>query len=145
MIPKLVDIGSPWKVLPPGIHEASLTEIKIRFANTPHRKKLFNGFRNAIKALKQAGCFYIYLNGSFVTEKPEPEDFDACWCTENVDFDKLDPVLLTFDNKRTAQKRKYYGELFPSISLADSEKVFLDFFQVDRFTGKPKGIIYLKL
>jgi len=145
MLPKLIDIGAPWKVLPPGIHEASLTEIGAIFAGTPYRKKLFDGFHNAVKALKQAGCLCVYLNGSFVTEKPDPGDFDACWCTSNVDLNKLDPVLMTFADKRKSQKLKYHGELFPADTVADSSKVFLDYFQVDRFTGNPKGIIMLRL
>jgi len=41
MIPELVDIGSPWKVLPPGIHDATLDEVEGRFATNEHRKRLF--------------------------------------------------------------------------------------------------------
>lgn len=143
MIPKLVDIGSPWKVLPPGVHDAPLQKIEDVFATNNHRIYLYNGFKGAVKALCKAGCKTIYLDGSFVTGKPLPRDYDACWCLSGVDLQKLDPVLLDFSNERAAQKQKYCGELFPTNTMACPSRFFLDFFQTDRFTGKAKGIIRL--
>ena len=144
MIPKLVDIGSPWKVLPPGVHDATLQKIEDVFATNNHRIHLFNGFKRAVKALCKAGCKTIYLDGSFITEKPLPGDYDACWCSSGVNLQKLDPVFLDFSNKRAAQKQKYYGEFFPMDLETSPGTFFLDFFQTDRFTGKAKGIIRLK-
>ena len=58
----------------------------------------------------------------------------------------LDPVLLTFDNQRAAQKAKYGGELFLADAMADPAGTrFLGFFQRDKNTGLPKGIIALDL
>ena len=75
-----------------------------------------------------------------------PNDFDACWDIEGVDPDLLDPVLLTFDDSRAAQKAKYLGELFPAqLSEGGSGGSFLEFFQIDKETGNPKGIITLDL
>jgi len=58
MIPRLVDIGplSPWAVLPPGVHDATLAEIEMRLATTSHRRRLFEGFARAVAALEAAGC-----------------------------------------------------------------------------------------
>ena len=81
-----------------------------------------------------------------MTAKPRPGDYDACWDPTSVDPAFLDPVLLTFDNNRAAQKAKYHGELFPSTIPADrSGTIFVEFFQVDRFTGAPKGIVAIDL
>ena len=45
-----------------------------------------------------------------------------------------------------AQKRKYGGELFPADWPADAHGTsFLHFFQRDRVTGRPKGIIAIDL
>ena len=108
MIPQLIDIGNgcPWPVLPPGVHKTTLGKIESTFAYTPHRKRLFTGFRNALSDLKQAGCKSVYLNGSYTTGKNHPEDFDACWDPTGVEPGKLDPVLLDFSNQRNAQKKK---------------------------------------
>jgi len=62
-------------VLPPGVHDATIEEIETRFATSDHRKRMFLGFKNAIEALRKAGCHKIFLNGSFVTGKPIPGDF----------------------------------------------------------------------
>ena len=51
----------------------------------------------------------------------------------------LDSVLLDFNNGRAAQKRKYRGEMF----IADG--TFLEFFQREKFTGLPKGIVGVNL
>ena len=145
MIPPLVDIGSLWEVLPPGIHDAGLGEVENRFATNDHRRRLFDGFRRAAEALRGAGCRTIYLDGSFVTGKPNPGDFDACWDDAGVDDGRLDPVLLDFSNRRRAQKQKYHGELFPAGAAAAPGSVFIDFLQTDRHTGRRKGIVRIRL
>ena len=107
---------------------------------------LLSGIRAALENLRDAGCKTAYIDGSFVTDKVHPNDFDACWEEEGVDPLLLDPVLLTFDAGRATQKAKYYGELFPASIGADSEGMsFLEFFQVDRNSGEPKGIVAIDL
>ncbi len=104
------------------------------------------GFRAALANLKDAGCRTVYLNGSFVTSKTHPNDYDAYWEEAGVDPTALDPVLLTFDVGRATQKAKYLGELFPASIIADAEGLsFLEFFQTDKETGRPKGIIAMDL
>lgn len=132
--------------LPPGVHDATWQEIVDRFGRAGRRQQLIEGLRAAIEALRRAGCRTVYIDGSFVTAKPSPGDFDACWDVEGVDPARLDPVLLTFDAGRRTQKATYGGELFPAQVPADEAgTVFLDFFQVDKRTGRSKGIIRLSL
>lgn len=147
MIPNHTDLpGSPWPILPPGIHLATLAEVEMRFASNPKRRVQFSGFVAALSSLRGAGCRRAFLDGSFVTAKPRPGDYDACWDPTGVDPSFLDPVLLTFENNREAQKAKYHGELFPSTIPADrAGTIFVEFFQVDRFTGAPKGIVAINL
>jgi hypothetical protein len=83
----------------------------------------------------------VFLDGSFISQKPIPGDFDALWDTTGVDIDKIDPVLLDFTRRRERQKLKYEGEFFPSSSLADGSRTFEEYFQVDKETGYSKGII----
>lgn len=141
MIPDFVDIGSLWKVLPPGVHNATLEEVENRFATNDQRKKLFSGLINAVKALRKAGCRKIYLDGSFITEKPIPGDFDVCWDDIGIDPTKLDPVFLDFKDKRKKQRERFCGEFFPANCLADGRHTFLEYFQIDKDTEKAKGII----
>ena len=129
-------------LLPPGVHLAEWDELERTLATTAWRKRLLDGFRRACTSLSAAGCRQVWLDGSFVTTKDTPGDFDACWDPVGVVASLLDPVLLTFDNGRAAQKLKYLGELFPATYLAAAGgPAFVEFFQVDKSTGDPKGIV----
>jgi hypothetical protein len=131
--------------LPLGVHDASWDEVVAVFGSNPHRAALLGGLQRALDNLRQAGCGRVYLNGSFVTAKDEPADFDGCWEAYGVDPTALDPTLLDFSNGRAAQKEKYGGELFIANSAADpAGTTFIDFFQRDR-AGQPKGIIAINL
>lgn len=132
--------------MPPGRHPANWPEFSARFGATARRQILLIGLRQALLDLQAAGCQTVYVDGSFVTSKSEPGDFDACWDIAGVDPSRLDPTLLTFDNGRAAQKARYGGELFPAqLPEGLSGQTFLSFFQTDRNTGLPKGIIVLNL
>lgn len=101
----------------------------------------------AMEQLKAAGCRTIYINGSFVTSKSEPGDFDACWDLEDVDINYLRreaPKLLNYYDS-AGQKAKYKGELFPSAQpVGNYGKNSFDFFQENRRHNK-KGIIAIDL
>ena len=145
MIPALVDIGAPWEVLPPGLHQASLDEVEATFGDDAHRKHLGDSLRKGCEALRLAGCSVVYVDGSYVTAKPGPGDFDVCWEPAGVDLTRLDPVLKDFSNNRRNQKLKYGGEFFPSVALADGTRSFLEYFQVEKTTGLAKGLILIRL
>jgi hypothetical protein len=135
--------------LPAGIHEATWEEFAARYGYTVHRRVLLRGLRAAIEALQTAGCqrvYRVYIDGSFVSVKETPGDFDACWEMQGVRLDALDAALKTFDPGRATQKAKYGGELFPADWPADLAGTrFVDFFQRDRATGAAKGIIAIAL
>ena len=142
MIPSFEESG----LLPVGIHRASWEQFFDRFAITVWRRRLATGVRAVLEELKAAGCLTVYVDGSFVSAKEIPNDFDACWEETGVDPTVLDPVLLTFDPGRFTQKAKYLGELFPASAIASGDGFsFLDFFQTDTETGGRKGIIAIDL
>jgi hypothetical protein len=145
MIPNFVKVsGSPWELLPPGIHDSDLTEVFNRYGINPSRNLQYEGFVSALDNLFRSGCPQIFLDGSYVTAKPIPADYEVCWDMRFVDPRLLDKVFFDFDNNRQNQKDKYGGEFFPvQITEGMSGKPFLDFFQKDKFTGKAKGIVRL--
>jgi hypothetical protein len=125
---------------------ATWNEIEERFAGSDRRRELLPGLRAALESLAGAGCRTAYIDGSFVTAKEEPQDFDACWDAAGVDPDLLDPALLDFANRRAAQKERFGGELFPaSLPAEPSGTRFFDYFQRDRESGEPKGIVAIDL
>ena len=147
MVPNLITINDVyWAILPPGVYAADMTAIKKHFAYNEWRRQLYGGLLKACVNLAAAGCQSLYLDGSFVTEKPKPGDFDACWEPDGVDSCLLDPVFLDFTNSRANQKLKFGGEFFPATTTADAKgRTYLEFFQVEKFTNQPKGIVQIDL
>ncbi|HBL13849.1 MAG TPA: hypothetical protein DD379_21120 [Cyanobacteria bacterium UBA11162] len=145
MIPEFDQNGN----LPPGVHFCQWEKFKERFGNTLRRRRMIDGLEVAITQLKAAGCRTIYIDGSFVTTKPDPGDFDACWEDNGVDIDYLKflaPTLYNFALRRAEQKSKYKGEIFPANYPAnDVGTVYIDFFQFDTKTNTSKGILAIDL
>lgn len=142
MIPDFDEFG----YLPPGIHDAAWDELVTRYGLTAHRKKLLDGMLDALQQLRAVGCQRAFIDGSFITTKKVPGDFDACWDSDGVDFDAIpDHLLITDESVRTLQKKMFGGELYIADSGADEwGTLFVDFFQYDR-NRIQKGIIKLDL
>ncbi len=126
-------------------------DVRRFFGATALRRRLLDGLEAALASLKSGGCRRVYLDGSFVTDKEvalgsPPNDYGGCWDISGVDPAKLDPVLLDFSRGRAAQKAKFFGELFPAQTPEGvTGRTFLEFFQINKQTGKPKGIIAIDL
>jgi len=144
VIPEFTSSG----LLPPGIHWADWPNVVKRFGTNVHRQRHLSGLDRGLKVLQKAGCPVAYLNGSFVTDKEFPSDYDVCYETAGVTLSMLDPVFHEFTNRCAAQKAKYRGEFRPAYVCAEGPPLFrrfFNFFQIDKDTGDPKGIIGLKL
>lgn len=153
MIPQFDKNGN----LPSGIHEANWEEIVERFGYNKKRRELLDGLRKALDDLTSVGCQIVYINGSFITEKPMPNDFDACWENNGVNRTLINQnfkFLIDSTNvqkNRKIQKGKYGGELYPShlwTDVTDPEGdliTYLEMFQTDKETDEPKGIIMIRL
>jgi hypothetical protein len=143
MIPDFTASG----VLPPGIHPATRSELRARFAGNLVRSQILAGIVRAADALRVAGCQRLWVDGSFVTIKGQPGDWDGCWDPAGVDRKLLDPLLMDFSAQGRARiKVKYLADLFPSTWVErSSSSTFLNYFQIDKTTGLPKGVIVLNL
>lgn len=141
MIPEFDERGN----LPPGIHNATWNEIVARYATSVRRRELLDGFLDALRSLKAAGCRTAYLDGSFIASEIRPGDFDACWESGATDLHHLDSELCDFSDRRAAQKARYGGELFPAEWPAQADgTTYLDYFQRDH-KGQAKGIVAIDL
>lgn len=139
MVPELVN-----GALPVGVHAATFAELSESFGWTSQRAALIDGFIRAVGDLADGGCQKVWLDGSFVTNKEVPGDFDACWDPTGVELSLLKPVLLDMSNGREAQKVEYGGEFLPNIIEGGSGMFFVEFFQRDR-NGNPKGILEFRI
>jgi hypothetical protein len=135
--------------LPPGIHEADdWSEVIRRFGGTARRAELLAMLRLGLDNLRSAGCPWVLLDGSFVTDKAEPNDVDGCWQLEpTMDLARLDSCFLLrrpFADKRL-QKDLYGMDFYRANQVeAASGKPFPAFFQTDR-QGDARGIVRLVL
>ncbi len=142
MIPEFDEHGN----LPPGIHYATWNEIVTRYATSVRRRDLLDGLLDGLRSLKGAGCATAYLDGSLVTSKDRPGDFDVCWESRYVVPGRLDPEMQDFSDGCAAQKAGYGGELYPAEWAANPDgTTYVDFFQQDRITKGSKGIIAIDL
>lgn len=130
--------------LPNGQHPASWDEVEHRFGWNDHRRRLLQGLLRLATALRDGGCRFFVIDGSFVTAKELPSDFDAC-----CDYQGMSPIelyRLRLMSGKDVMKAEYRGEVY-----AYAERVptghrftFLEFFQRDR-DEIPKGVVLLNL
>jgi Family of unknown function (DUF6932) len=74
MIPPFEENG----YLPPGLHGATLAEIEARFGHqTELRQVQMESLQWLMDLARHAGVERIVINGSFVTDVPEPNDVDC--------------------------------------------------------------------
>ena len=113
----------PWDArgcLPFGEHPATWEEIVERFGGNEKRQHLLVGLAGAIPLFQRANCPRLWLDGSFVTIKEEPEDIDVC-------FDRCDVAILdtrlypSFGFQRREQKRDFGCEFFAFDAVADTD------------------------
>lgn len=136
--------------LPEGVYEMSMEEFMRQFVYNEKRQIIFKGFLTLISDLKAIKCKAVYVDGSFVTIKEQPGDVDVCWeDDEDIDWDLLDshyPIFLDMDPPRKAQQLRYCADVFPAnIFEGGSGLLFKKFFQQNKETGNPKGIIKINI
>lgn len=133
--------------LPPGEFVVTLEDIKKQLAWSPRRKKLLKGLEKALENLSAAGVKRVYIDGSFTTNKDDPNDVDGCWVhNKYINVDTLDPVFLDTDPPREAMKKKYGVDFLiegKDKRLSDSQPI-VEFFQESRDFDH-KGILVLDL
>jgi uncharacterized protein DUF6932 len=129
MIPDFNDGG----YLPPGIHLATVDEIRARFGRDSELRQVqMESLVWMIELARRAGAERIVVNGSFVTDKLEPNDVDC--------------VLLIgrhFPLDETAESELLGGITFVNLELVDEEAFNIlteKTFATDR-NSVPKGMI----
>jgi hypothetical protein len=141
-----VEFDSATGYLPVGVYPMDWGCFSLRFTWSHRRRFLSGGLYRALANLRNAGCRAAIVDGSFVTTKDQPADYDAAFDPVGVNGSLVDPVLLRHDDERKAMKAKYFGDVFPwgAVACPTTGMIYRDFFQKDR-SGLPKGVILLDL
>jgi predicted nucleotidyltransferase len=146
-IPPLDEDG----LLPEGIHECSLEEIRARFGSfqaSDQRPRLFaklGAFLRDAEASK--AVVGVLVNGSFVTGKARPNDIDLIVVVprEHDFLADLSPGAYNVLSKRRVRQRFGFDLLVAREGSIEYER-WTEFFQEVRLEpGRRKGILKLRL
>ena len=140
MIPEFTDDG----VLPAGIHAATLEQFQERFAIFHQSDQRIRVFKKLKALIDEAGIVQrIYVAGSFVTDKPEPNDFDCLLVLDSAIVGQtLRPSQYNLISRRMA-RRMFDGDVVPVLDGSQQLREYLDFFQTTR-DGERMGIVEIE-
>jgi hypothetical protein len=141
-------------MLPPGVHDATMEEVRERFGTfqkTNRRCRLFEKLAEYVKEVQKAGCEVI-VDGSFVMSSiDEPDDIDLVLILpDSWDFAaELKPFEYNLISKR--QVKKFYGfDVFAVRANSPEQREWIDFFSkvnvkwcqpLDIPVGTRKGLV----
>src|SRR5262245_40159183 len=129
MIPPFNDDG----YLPPGIHAATPDEIDARFGQESELRQVqMESLRWLVDLARRAGVRRVVVNGSFVTDKLEPNDVDCVLLVE-----------AGFPLDASAEAELVAGLPFMNFELVDAE-AFGQFTERTYATDRnlvPKGMV----
>lgn len=135
--------------LPEGIHTITWEDFENEFGFSPRRQMLMKGLYEVIQILKQCGCEAIFIDGSMVTDKLEPDDWDACFKGDEEAFHRLyaidENLVLDDYAKETVRKQNIKVNSILLMPRPKETYVILIFFQRVKGCKRKKGIIKIKL
>jgi len=142
MIPEFRNDG----YLPEGLHFATESEVSFRFGSSTNRRQLLlQRLRRWIGLSRATGAKRFFVDGSFVTSKPDPNDIDAVvWLADdftdqvaqgNFDATELESMLVT----------RRPEDIFAAEDRKDWEN-WLEFFSRTRESNsRRKGVVEIEL
>lgn len=132
--------------LPPGVHKATLEELRDKLGWGQRRKNLIDGLEMALRLMANCGIEQVYLDGSFVTDKNRPGDIDGCYDVPlGANLGSMYPIWPWTRPNRDISKAMFGVELAPTRAPATpSGEPFISFFQKDR-QGRRRGIVSIEL
>jgi hypothetical protein len=138
-------------LFPPGLHAVDESDLSARFvdafASSTTRRPLLVGLQSFLNALRRAGvAFEVWLDGSFCTEKIDPNDIDLVVFADPIDLNRLDPAKQTYLSgvlDRTNARRQFGCDvLFAPSNDMNMRSYWRGWYGFDR-RERPKGIVSL--
>ena len=144
MIPDFTEAG----LLPPGVHRTTVDEFRARFVvfcRSDRRFRIYEKLERLIIDAKRAGIVTrLLVAGSYVTAKPEPNDFDCLVVLdESIVGQRLSPVQYNLASRRMT-RRIYGGDVTAALEGSQALEKYLEFFQTTREGGR-MGLVEIQL
>ncbi|MEX0794057.1 MAG: hypothetical protein WD045_13050 [Pirellulaceae bacterium] len=142
MIPEFRNDG----FLPEGLHIASEAEATFRFgSSTPQRRRLILRLRRWIELAQMVGAQRLLVDGSFVTDKANPNDIDAVvWLPDDFSEQVAQGrrEAIEFETMLLSRRPE---EIFAAEDRRDWED-WVEFFSRTREAdGRKKGLVEISL
>jgi hypothetical protein len=146
-IPELNSDG----LLPSGIHDCTIEEVRQRFGRfqwSDRRPNLFKQLQEYFDELQGTDIAEsLIINGSFVTEKSDPNDIDLILVLRD-EFSMSSPIRPFEYNllSKRRVRRRYGFDVFPTWKQIETYQEMIDFFrQVKEKPELQKGILRIYL
>ncbi|KAF0250043.1 MAG: hypothetical protein FD167_554 [bacterium] len=143
-------------IIPIGITKMRLDEfeewVKTSFKDSEYRQNLLNYFKEVIKKIQVFRfSFEVWVDGSYLTEKPEPDDIDLLIIisrrlVNKLSQDRQDELYNKYFSIEGKSNIKHLYKCDINFMYKEDEKrrtFWLDLFGYSR-DKKPKGIISIK-
>jgi hypothetical protein len=138
-------------LLPVGVHECTLSEIRSRFGSfqtSDQRPRQFARLETFVAEASATGLIRVLIvDGSFVTQKPSPNDIDLIVVVESKhDFSSdIGPRAYNILSKNSV-RRRFGFDLLVARENSVEYNDWVEFFQQVRLEpGRRKGILRLRL
>lgn len=143
-------------ILPSGFTIMRLNEfenwVESSFGGSEYKQSLLNNFKEVIRKIQSFGfSFEIWIGGSYLTEKPEPEDIDMLIVisrrlVNKLSQDKQDEFYNKYFSIEGKSNIKHLYKCDINFMYKEDEKrriFWLEFYGHSR-EKKPRGIVLLK-
>jgi hypothetical protein len=144
----MIPTFAPNACLPPGIHRATFAEFEAifsRFDRSDRRISICRRIRQLFDEVRRLGFVKrMLVAGSFVTAKPEPNDFD---CLLILDPEVRQRELRPFEYRvvsRGAARKAFGGDVIALTAGSSECDEYLEFFAHNR-NGDRIGLVEIEL
>ncbi len=138
-------------LLPPGVHDCPLAEVRARFGSfqgSDVRQRLFARLEELVAGMTRSGLFEALLvDGSFITAKPAPNDIDlVAVLRPGHDFERDLPMSEYALVSRTMLKRRFGFDIIVAERDSQLYRTYVEFFSRVRENPEArKGLLRLIL
>ena len=142
---------APDGLLPPGLHDCSIDDIRTRFGafqGSDRRPRLFERLEQYLSEVRRTRLLQaVIVDGSFVTAVAEPNDVDLVLVLQpGHDFSAdLQPFEYNVLSRRQVQKHYGIDVLVAAAGSAAAAEYEAFFAQVRGAPGRSKGLLRLTL
>jgi hypothetical protein len=132
--------------LPEGLHRSTEAEVTFRFgSSSPRRRRLAIRVRRWIELARQVGARRLFIDGSFVTGKADPDDVDAVIFLPSNFHDQVRRAIDSALELEQMLLTRRPEELFAAEDETDWQEWVAFFSRTRETDARRKGLVEIEL